>query len=129
MSLRAREPYLTDSLHPPRRPVTTAVLRPAINDTQRRLVQTLESTLTGGLIWVRLKIRLLVEQPSQLNFPMHIGDEIMFHGDINHILLATSTLAGSEMIHFSTPITGHSPNNLAIVDIIRLIVILSLDAT
>jgi hypothetical protein len=44
-------------------------------------------------------------------------------------LLATSTLACSEMIYFSTPIVGHTPNNLAIVDVIRLIVILSLDAT
>jgi hypothetical protein len=32
--------------------------------------------MTGGLIWVRLKIRLLLEQHSQLNFPMHIGDEM-----------------------------------------------------
>ena len=53
----------------------------------------------------------------------------MFHGDFEHILLATSTLAGSEMIHFSTRIIGYSPNNLANVDIIRLIVILSLDGT
>jgi len=85
--------------------------------------------MTGGFIWFRLKIRLPLEQHSQLNFPMHIGDEIMFHGDFEHILLATSTLAGSEMIHFSTRIIGYSPNNLANVDIIRLIVILSLDGT
>jgi hypothetical protein len=44
-------------------------------------------------------------------------------------LLAASTLARSGMMYISTPIIGHSPNNLAIVDIIRLIVILSLDAT
>jgi hypothetical protein len=53
----------------------------------------------------------------------------MFHGDFKHILLATSTLTGSEMIHLSAAISGHSPKNLAIVDIIRLIVTLSLDAT
>lgn len=46
---------------------------------------------------------------------MHIGDEITFQGDFKQILLATSTLAGSEIIHFSTLIIGHSPNNLAIV--------------
>jgi len=64
--------------------MTTTVLRPAINDMQRRLIQTLESTsTTGGLICFRLKISLPLEQPSQRNFPMHIGDEIMFQGDFN----------------------------------------------